>query len=274
MPVILIIKALMDVTDHQIYNGIVRGKAERSEISDRVEVMISDAQTRGIYTRLEALAYIGRLLRVELNIQNHNTTDVEVGQIFLREHICVHLSSDSDKMNIISLMIEKLYALVIDEINPDNLDSLQTQEVLLSGHLYAMILREKLEELLQGIREKMLKDASRGQDIGKLRDLQYIKRSIDLQTPIGEKLENFLATGNLRSQTGLDLMQQSGFTIIADKLNNMRFLSHFRSIHRGAFFSEMKTTTVRKLLPEQWGFICPVHTPDGGPCGLLNHITM
>lgn len=36
----------------------------------------------------------------------------------------------------------------------------------------------------------------------------------------------------------------------------------------------MKTTAVRKLLPENWGFICPVHTPDGHPCGLLNHITM
>lgn len=36
----------------------------------------------------------------------------------------------------------------------------------------------------------------------------------------------------------------------------------------------MKTTTVRKLLPEGWGFLCPVHTPDGAPCGLLNHITI
>ena len=36
----------------------------------------------------------------------------------------------------------------------------------------------------------------------------------------------------------------------------------------------MKTTTVRKLLPEQWGFVCPVHTPDGAPCGLLNHISL
>ncbi len=53
----------------------------------------------------------------------------------------------------------------------------------------------------------------------------------------------------------------------------MRYLSHFRSVHRGAYFAEMKTTTVRKLLPESWGFLCPVHTPDGGPCGLLNHIT-
>ncbi len=46
------------------------------------------------------------------------------------------------------LMIEKLYALVCDEINPDNLDSLVTQEVLLTGHLYTSIMREKVEELL------------------------------------------------------------------------------------------------------------------------------
>jgi DNA-directed RNA polymerase I subunit RPA2 len=35
----------------------------------------------------------------------------------------------------------------------------------------------------------------------------------------------------------------------------------------------MKTTTPRKLLPDSWGFLCPVHTPDGSPCGLLNHIS-
>lgn len=34
----------------------------------------------------------------------------------------------------------------------------------------------------------------------------------------------------------------------------------------------MRTTSVRKLLPEAWGFLCPVHTPDGAPCGLLNHL--
>ena len=44
-------------------------------------------------------------------------------------------------------------------------------------------------------------------------------------------------------------------------------------MHRGAYFAQLRTTTVRKLLPESWGFLCPVHTPDGSPCGLLNHMT-
>lgn len=50
-------------------------------------------------------------------------------------------------------------------------------------------------------------------------------------------------------------------------------MAHFRAVHRGAIFESMRTTEPRKLLPDAWGFICPVHTPDGTPCGLLNHLT-
>ena len=114
----------------------------------------------------------------------------------------------------------------------------------------------------------------------------------------GKALGYFVATGNLRSESGLDLQQTAGFTIVAERLNywraqllarlalghvhvhavtrprrvRRRFLAHFRSIHRGAFFAQLRTTTVRKLLPDQWGFLCPVHTPDGSPCGLLSHL--
>lgn len=89
---------------------------------------------------------------------------------------------------------------------------------------------------------------------------------------VGSKVAYLMATGNLLSNTGLDLQQTSGFTIVAERLNYYRYLAHFRCIHRGAYFAELKTTTVRKLLPEAWGFLCPVHTPDGAPCGLLNHL--
>ena len=53
-----------------------------------------------------------------------------------------------------------------------------------------------------------------------------------------------LATGNLNSRSGLDLSQQSGFTLVAEKLNILRYISHFRSVHRGAYFANVRTTTV------------------------------
>lgn len=135
-------------------------------------------------------------------------------------------------------------------------------------------MREKLEETLSYVRARIIKDATAAKILDtKLISIDNIKKLLETGI-VGKSIESFLSTGNLRSRTGLDLMQDKGFAVIADKLNNMRYLSHFRSIHRGAYFAEMKTTTVRKLLPESWGFLCPVHTPDGGPCGLLNHITI
>lgn len=75
---------------------------------------------------------------------------------------------------------------------------------------------------------------------------------------IGAKIAFFLATGTLRSRSGLDLQQAGGFTVVAEKLNWYRYISHFRSVHRGAFFAELKTTSVRKLLPEAWGELVTV----------------
>ena len=124
-------------------------------MSDRVEVMIRGARRLQLFTKKECLAYLGRNFRVVLNITNPDVTDIEVGQIFLSENICVNVKEEMDKFNSLCVMTEKLYALVSDEILPDNLDSLQNQEVLLSGHLYLMILRERLEELLVGIRARV-----------------------------------------------------------------------------------------------------------------------
>lgn len=57
---------------------------------------------------------------------------------------------------------------------------------------------------------------------------------------IGKKVSHFLSTGNIISSTGLDLMQVSGYTIVAEKLNFLRFCAHFRSVHRGSFVSAFR----------------------------------
>lgn len=86
-----------------------------------------------------------------------------------------------------------------------------------------------------------------------------------------------LATGNLPPSVRASLSpqlggQSTGLSVPADNVNFLRLAAQFRAVHRGAVFTEMRTTGVRRLLPEAWGFLCPVHTPDGAPCGLLNHL--
>jgi hypothetical protein len=41
-------------------------------------------------------------------------------------------------------------------------------------------------------------------------------------------MATFVHTGNLVSKSGLDLSQVSGFTVVAEKLNFFRYISHFR----------------------------------------------
>lgn len=40
---------------------------------------------------------------------------------------------------------------------------------------------------------------------------------------------------------------------MAENINRMRYMSHFKAIHRGSFFVEMRTTEARQLLPDAWG---------------------
>ena len=78
----------------------------------------------------------------------------------------------------------------------------------------------------------------------------YFERALDRSVGgVGAKCLSLLSTGNVVSSTGLDLMQVSGFTVVAERLNMLRYMSHFRAVHRGQFFTTMKTTTVRAAKP-------------------------
>ncbi len=50
----------------------------------------------------------------------------------------------------------------------------------------------------------------------------YMKKVAERMPDVGRKMEYMLNTGNLVSKSGLDLSQNSGFTVVAEKLNFFR----------------------------------------------------
>ncbi|KAL1923734.1 uncharacterized protein VTP21DRAFT_8714 [Calcarisporiella thermophila] len=273
IPVMLIFKSLLDVNDKEILDAILQGDFENTFYTDRVEMLLRSFKSFSLYTREQCLSYLGEKFRVVMGFPE-DWSHRQVGEGLLKQVVLVHLREPADKFRLLVLMIRKLYALVSGECCADNPDSPQHQEILLGGHLIANIIKEKLDDYLNTIRGVIMGDVRRGTQGVDFFDNKYMSKVIQkVPSDIGQKLRYFLATGNLVSNTGLDLLQTTGFTIVAEKLNFYRYLSHFRCVHRGAFFAELKTTSVRKLLPDSWGFLCPVHTPDGAPCGLLNHLS-
>jgi DNA-directed RNA polymerase I subunit RPA2 len=287
VPVMMILKALIETNDREIFEGLVGPPGskgiENTFLTDRVELLLRTYKTYGLYTKTQTRAYLGEKFRVVLGVPD-TMSDYEVGTEFLRKIVLVNLGcvdvteeQDLDKFKTLLFMCRKLYALVAGDCAVDNPDAVQNQEILLGGFLYGMVLKERLDELLSVSLRLALRDYLRRNPTVSFTSASFAKDfpiGIFRRTNenLGNALEYFLSTGNLLSPSGLDLQQTSGFTVVAEKLNFLRFISHFRMVHRGSFFAQLKTTTVRKLLPESWGFLCPVHTPDGSPCGLLNHM--
>ncbi|XP_070550165.1 DNA-directed RNA polymerase I subunit RPA2-like [Ptychodera flava] len=271
IPVVVILKALIDTTDQYVYQELIKGRETNTYYKGCITAMLRQAQNQGLTSRASILRFLGETFRVKLGLAEWYS-DVEAGQYLMKQCICTHLSDDSDKFNTIVSMVRKLFSFARGECAADNTDSPMNQEVLLGGHLYLMYLKEKLGNWLLSLRyiiERLSSNASQTFEL----NATVINSASRKTISISHSMEYLIATGNLQSKTGLGLMQATGLTVVADKLNFWRYVSHFRCIHRGAFFAEMRTTSVRKLLPEAWGFLCPVHTPDGAPCGLLNHMT-
>ncbi|CAG9824766.1 unnamed protein product [Phaedon cochleariae] len=270
-PLCLMLKCLCDYPDQYIYQKLMQGYEDDMYFADSVRTMLRAVHVENLHTSEECKAYLGKMFRVKFYECPEWSTDIEIADFILKKCILIHLDSNEDKFNMLVFMAQKLFRFAQDKCKIEGADAVMMQEVLLGGHLYLQLIKEKLSSWLNGLKINIFKHAKASNfSLGLNEIIKAAKSSGGLE----RQLELFLATGNLNSPSGLGLMQDKGLVIMAENINRMRYMSHFRAVHRGAFFQEMRTTEARQLLPDAWGFICPAHTPDGAPCGLLNHLAM
>ena len=124
---------------------------------------------------------------------------------------------NKNKYNLNVLIINKLNILVQNTCVPEGVDCLMMHEIVLGGHLYLQLLKEKLETWLQTWKGCILKKAKA---LGGKLDLTPTAMQGCLQgtLTLERMFENFLGTGNLPSITGLGLMQNKGLTIMAENI--------------------------------------------------------
>ncbi|KAF7669894.1 hypothetical protein LDENG_00115350 [Lucifuga dentata] len=269
LPLGFALKALVDFTDFQIYQELIKGCENNSFYKSCVTEMLRIVMEEGCATRSKVLSYLGERFRVKMNLPEWYTNE-QCANFLLDECICIHLKSDLEKFYLLCLMTRKLFTFAKQECMEENPDSIMCQEVLTAGQLYLMFLKERMAAWLVSVKLAFDKKSSR---LHGGWNAENMMKLFNMGSDVSKPFEYLLATGNLSSKTGLGMLQNTGLCVVADKLNFIRYLSHFRCVHRGAAFAKMRTTSVRKLLPESWGFLCPVHTPDGEPCGLMNHMT-
>ncbi|XP_058802339.1 DNA-directed RNA polymerase I subunit RPA2 [Phymastichus coffea] len=273
VPLILMLKCLINVSDIYIYKTLTAGCEDDVYYQNCIINMMRTVHEKDLHTHEQCKAYIGKMFRVKLHELPLNASDSDVCEFIIKHCVVIHLDDPVDKFHLLCFMTKKLFSLASNKCIVEGADAVMMQECLLGGHLYLQVIKEKLYSWLIGMKSVIIR---RAKQIGNNFTLNVQEMLTVLKScgTFDSQMENFLATGNVKSQTGLGLMQNTGLSIVPENINRMRYMSHFRAIHRGSFFQEMRTTEARQLLPDAWGFICPVHTPDGAPCGLLNHLTM
>ncbi|KAH9411813.1 RNA polymerase [Ordospora pajunii] len=271
IPVVLILKALVNTSDEEIFD--VLGGCQRAM------QLIKCFAEYNVFSRTECMDYIGS----KLMIMTKSKTKMEAAEEVLNRCVAIHLPSNIDKFNFLVLAIKKLFLVVDGKVADDDPDHSSNHELLTETQIFSTLLRDRIDESLRLLRLACIKplkdkggseglpvdedDGEGSLDIASIRNIFKKTRLI-----IGEKIELFLSTGNIAQAVSSDIMNGSGLSIVADRINFYRFIAHFRGISRGAYFERVKITKTRKLRPETWGFICPVHTPDGSPCGILTHL--
>ncbi|KAF9760886.1 putative DNA-directed RNA polymerase I subunit RPA2, partial [Nosema granulosis] len=276
VPLITILKALVNCSDAEIYNSLDKDPYLTAALRKTGELKI--------FSRKECLEYIGSKFKYISGTQS----SVEAGQILISSVILPHLRDNQDKFDFLLASLKKLYAFIRKEIVEDDPDSPSSHELLTETQLFAIVFKERLEEFKKNFKNQYYKYITT--EVNKKRktdesatelNLNYVVRkeklllsykTADFKT-FSRGFHTFLSSGNITHYNSSDLQQSAGFVLIAERINFYRYISHFRSVNRGTFFQEIRTTTVRKLRPESWGFMCPIHTPDGTPCGLLTHLT-
>lgn len=305
IPIGVLMRALLQdgTTDRDIFRLIVGGEDDNMPLVNSAMAICAELAEGSVYfkekdkrpgeiramSRSAATAYLGRMFRAVIGMDDEAITDYDAGVAFLRRYIFVHLSTSPyeeedeslhhSKVDLMVMLVRKLVATSTGEVEVDNADAISHQGIMAPGHLFLILLKERISIFLRTVASLIRRGAEKDTAVmmasGKgLKGLilDSFKKSLAGDS-ISRNMSYLLATGTVSQGTPLDLPQTVGYSIMAERINYLRFLSHFRAVHRGAFYAAMRSTKVRKLLPEAWGFICPVHTPDGDPCGILNHLT-
>lgn len=280
IPIVLLMRALVNCTDEEIFESL--------GCDQRVLTVLAKMKEYECYSQKECIEYLGMRFKAILKIEDK----YECGMEFIRRTVLPHLEKLEDKFNLMVEAVKKLYRCYDGKIQPDDIDSPSNFELYTELQLISLCFKEKLSEMkrtmfyktLYFIRNKVSVTESTtsintseaellNEDFSELQ-LDKVRKMLDsLDINIGAKVHKFLSTGNITTVTCSDLLQNSSFSILADRINFWRFTSHLESVSRGAYFATLKVTTIRKLRPESWGFFCPLNTPDGAPCGLLFHLS-
>ncbi len=108
VPVVIVARALCDVTDREFSGRVLQGDDKNTFVSSRMELLLRDAKQFSLPRQIDCLAYLGSHFRAFLPISNR-TSDEDAGKMLIQKYFFVHVTNFQSKFECLLHMMRKMF---------------------------------------------------------------------------------------------------------------------------------------------------------------------
>ena len=289
VPIMLLLKALGFESDYEIFNEITGGSTDSSDsisniIYDNiVQSFLLSQPVNDSNVALKMLSIItkhppklDKKTNEESNTKEWQSTVIDL----LYTRLLPHLNVDGETIHenfrkkgiFVCNMLRELILIKNDIVNISDRDTLKMKKVRLPGN----ILIEMFREFFLDYKEKMYFEAKK-----LLKDSENLSIS-DIENILTEEYMNVLNTIDFQKNINKSFMGKWGKDPMSKRNEGVlqtftrhtliEYLSHIRRVHLYVG-SSGNTMQQRRLHNSQYGFYCPIETPDGQKVGTHKHMS-
>lgn len=283
IPIIILFRALGLETERDILESIC-GSDLSSNIAKLLgdEMILSINEVNQIYTQEMALKCLSILTKVQADRNNTNPMKWKGNLLYiLNNRLLPHVGTNIDdyivslknKSVFLGYMTRHLLTTQLGLREITDRDSLIYKRVRLPGEIMNDMFRDFYEEYLKGVKNKTDKLIEL--------DKKAIISAETILSDISESINNILDNSDFQRSINTSFMGRWGKNpsssrnegVLQGYLRHsfMEGMSHLRRVHLH-LPDGPNTMEQRRLHNSQWGYYCPVETPDGSSIGQHKHL--
>ena len=264
IPLFVIFRALGIESDKEIIKYIfdINDKNDLNS-SLFMNLLPSIKDSEPIYTTKSALKYISLYVKSK---QEFEVIDI------LNNNFLPNYGNDSlKKVFYLGYIAKKLLLTHLQVIKPTLLDNYMYKRIELSGKLLLELYRELFQKFRRNTQLQV--DYEIKFNLDNIGQITNVINSINYRKIFNENIISGPFIKSFSGKWGTGVSARDG--IVQDLNRNclLGTLSHTRRL-LFPLPPGSKTIEPRKLNTTQWGYVCPIESPDGGNVGIINHLAI
>lgn len=269
IPIVVAFKAMGIQSDKEILQ-LVAGSDEAYQ--ELFAINLEEAARLNIYTRQQALTYIGhrvKMARRPMAVRRPITEEaIEALAHLVMAHVEVKDLNFRPKAVYVAVMVRRVLMCMQDESMVDDRDYVGNKRLELAGQLLSLLFEDQFKKFNTDLKmniDKVLKKPNRTVKFDAYNCIAFHGDYIT------SGFVRAISTGNWSLKRFK--MERAGITHVLSRLSFIAALGMMTRIS-SQFEKTRKVSGPRALQPSQWGMLCPSDTPEGEACGLVKNLAL